>query len=284
MDTNVQENWTEIIKPTNNFLDFKIREIWDYRDLIVIFVKRDIISVYKQTVLGPLWFFLSPLFTVLIYTFVFSGIANISTDGIPAPLFYLAGTTLWSYFQNCFTGVSSTFVSNANIFGKVYFPRLISPISLTISNLFKFGIQFTLFLILWVYYLYVGDSIKPNIYLVLVPALVIISGGIALGVGIIISALTTKYRDLTYFLSFGISLLMYATPVIYPVSSIPEKYKPIFIANPIAPIIEAFRFAFTGSGNLDFKGLIYSFIFMIVFLIIGIFIFNKVERDFMDTV
>ena len=279
----MKETWTEVIQPKKSVFQLNLSEIWNYRDLIWIFVRRDIVSVYKQTVLGPLWFFLGPIFTVFTFVFVFNQIANISTDNIPAPLFYLAGTTLWNYFQACITGTSSTFISNANIFGKVYFPRLVSPISMVISNLLKFGIQLLMFLCFWFYYLAQG-SIHPNAYIALLPLLVLLMGGMALGVGIIISSLTTKYRDLSYFIGFGITLIMYATPVIYPVSAIPEMYKPFVIYNPIAPIIETFRYGFTGSGYFSWNGLIYSSVFTIVVLLIGTVLFNKIERTFMDTV
>jgi lipopolysaccharide transport system permease protein len=279
----MKETWTEVIQPKKSVFQLNLSEIWNYRDLIWIFVRRDIVSVYKQTVLGPLWFFLGPIFTVFTFVFVFNQIAKISTDNIPAPLFYLAGTTLWNYFQACITGTSSTFISNANIFGKVYFPRLVSPISMVISNLLKFGIQLLMFLCFWFYYLAQG-TIHPNAYIALLPLLVLLMGGMALGVGIIISSLTTKYRDLSYFIGFGITLLMYATPVIYPVSAIPEMYKPFVIYNPIAPIIETFRYGFTGSGYFSWNGLIYSSVFTVVVLLIGTVLFNKIERTFMDTV
>jgi lipopolysaccharide transport system permease protein len=279
----MKETWTEVIQPKKSVFQLNLSEIWNYRDLIWIFVRRDIVSVYKQTVLGPLWFFLGPIFTVFTFVFVFNQIAKISTDNIPAPLFYLAGTTLWNYFQACITGTSSTFISNANIFGKVYFPRLVSPISMVISNLLKFGIQLLMFLCFWFYYLAQG-TIHPNAYIALLPLLVLLMGGMALGVGIIISSLTTKYRDLSYFIGFGITLIMYATPVIYPVSAIPEMYKPFVIYNPIAPIIETFRYGFTGSGYFSWNGLIYSSVFTIVVLLIGTVLFNKIERTFMDTV
>ena len=279
------EEWSQIIRPKNKWYDINLKEIWDYRDLVLIFVRRDIVSTYKQTVMGPLWLFLGPLFTVVVYTFVFNGIAQISTDGVPAPLFYLAGTTLWNYFQACFTGTSGTFVANAGIFGKVYFPRLISPISVIVSNLMKFGIQMLMFTCFFVYYLYQGHpNVKPNVHLALLPVLVILMGGISLGMGIIISALTTKYRDLSYFISFGISLLMYATPVIYPVSAIPEIYQPIVAYNPIAPIIEAFRYGFTGAGTFTLSGLLYSTAFMFVVLFLGVLLFSRTEKTFMDTV
>ena len=279
----MKETWTEVIQPKKSVFQLNLSEIWNYRDLIWIFVRRDIVSVYKQTVLGPLWFFLGPIFTVFTFVFVFNQIAKISTDNIPAPLFYLAGTTLWNYFQACITGTSSTFISNANIFGKVYFPRLVSPISMVISNLLKFGIQLLMFLCFWFYYLAQG-SIHPNAYIALLPLLVLLMGGMALGVGIIISSLTTKYRDLSYFIGFGITLIMYATPVIYPVSAIPEMYKPFVIYNPIAPIIETFRYGFTGSGYFSWNGLIYSSVFTLFVLLIGTVLFNKIERTFMDTV
>lgn len=275
--------WTEIIEPTTRWYDVKLKELWNYRDLIMIFVKRDIVSVYKQTVLGPVWFFLSPLFTVITFTLVFNNIAKISTDGIPAPLFYLAGTTLWNYFQACFTGTSNTFVSNAGIFGKVYFPRLVSPISIVISNLLKFGIQMLMFLCFWFYYFFQG-VITPSPMIVLMPVLLVLMAGLALGVGIIFSSLTTKYRDFTFLLGFGVSLLMYASPVIYPSSAIPETYRPFLAWNPIAPIIEAFRFIFTGAGSISWAGLGYSSTFVAVSLLIGILLFNKVEKTFMDTV
>ena len=276
-------DWSEIIQPKNKWLNFNFKELWNYRDLIIIFVRRDIVSVYKQTILGPLWFFLGPLFTVVTYTFVFSKIANIPTDGIPAPLFYLAGTTCWNYFQACFTGTSTTFIANSSMFGKVYFPRLISPISLILSNLLKFIIQLLMFLCFYGYYYFNGE-VKGSVYILLLPLLIVLMGGIALGMGIIISAMTTKYRDLSYFISFGITLLMYATPVIYPMSAIPDFYKPFVMYNPIAPIIETFRFAFTGSGAFSWFSLGYSSIFMVVILFIGVIIFNKVEKTFMDTV
>jgi lipopolysaccharide transport system permease protein len=279
----MKETWTEVIQPKKSVFQLNLSEIWNYRDLIWIFVRRDIVSVYKQTVLGPLWFFLGPIFTVFTFVFVFNQIAKISTDNIPAPLFYLAGTTLWNYFQACITGTSSTFISNANIFGKVYFPRLVSPISMVISNLLKFGIQLLMFLCFWFYYLAQG-TIHPNAYIALLPLLVLLMGGMALGVGIIISSLTTKYRDLSYFIGFGITLIMYATPVIYPVSAIPEMYKPFVIYNPIAPIIETFRYGFTGSGYFSWNGLIYSSVFTLFVLLIGTVLFNKIERTFMDTV
>jgi lipopolysaccharide transport system permease protein len=283
LDMQENKEWTLILTPKTKWYELNLKEIWEYKDLISIFVRRDIVSTYKQTILGPLWFFLGPLFTVLTYVLVFSKIANISTDGIPAPLFYLAGTTLWNYFSACFIATSSTFVSNAAIFGKVYFPRLVSPISVILSNLFKFFIQMIMFLAFCAYYYY-KNEITPNSTVFLFPVLIILMGGIALGVGIILSSLTTKYRDLTYFISFGVSLLMYASPVIYPLNAIPEKFKWLLQINPIAPVIETFRYGFTGSGDFSIPGLIYSCLFMIGVLFLGIIIFNKTEKTFMDTV
>lgn len=279
------EKWTQIIEPKSKWYQLNLKEVWEYRDLILIFVRRDIVSSYKQTILGPLWLFLGPIFTVIVFTFVFNGIAKISTDGIPAPLFYLGGTTLWNYFQMCFTGTSTTFVTNANIFGKVYFPRLVSPISSVISAMFKLAIQLVMFSCFYFYYFFQPDAvISPNYYLFLTPLLIVLLGGIALGMGIIISALTTKYRDLTYFVSFGVTLLMYATPVIYPVSAIPELYRPYLALNPISPIIEIFRYGCTSLGSVDIESLLYSSAFMLVVLVIGVVLFHKTEKTFMDTV
>jgi lipopolysaccharide transport system permease protein len=277
------ENWTYSIKPKNRFVDLNLKEILSYKDLIWIFVKRDIISANKQTLLGPLWLFLAPLFTVYVYTFVFNNIAGISTDEVPAPLFYLAGTSVWNYFQSCFLATSTTFTSNASLFGKVYFPRMVSPISTVISNLLKFFIQLGLFLCLYAYYFYKG-AVAGNSTVLLFPIYVILIAGISLGLGIIISSLTTKYRDLTYFISFGVTLLMYITPVIYPLSAIPTQFKAFIEYNPIAPIIEAFRYGFTNHGQFNLGDLGYSAVCMFVLLFVGIILFNKTEKTFMDTV
>ena len=277
------EQWTEVITPKRSLFDLNLKEVWRYRDLIALFVRRDFVAQYKQTVLGPLWLFLAPIFTVVSFTFVFSGIANISTDGLPGPLFYLAGTTLWNYFQGCFTGTANTFVNNAAIFGKVYFPRLVAPISVVISNLFKFFLQMAMFMAFWSYYFIKGET-SANSYLLLLPVLVLLMAGMGLGLGIIFSSLTTKYRDLNYFIGFGVTLLMYITPIIYPVSAIPEAYKSFLFLNPIAPIIEAFRFGFTGAGTLSWAGLLYSSGFSAAVLVLGILLFNQTEKTFMDTV
>lgn len=280
-----ENNWSEVITSKRGLLDIRFKEIWHYRDLIWMFVKRDITSTYKQTVLGPIWFFVAPFFTVIMYTFVFTEIAGISTDGIPAPLFYLGGTTLWNYFQACFTSSSSIFVNNAGIFGKVYFPRLVSPISTILSNLIRFFIQIGVFITLMIFYSLSGRySVHFNLYILLFPLLLLLMAGTALGVGIIASAVTTKYRDLQLFIGFVVSMLMYATPVIYPMSQVPERFKGILMLNPIAPIIETFRYSIFGVGEFSLSGLMYSTIFMIVTLFIGIVMFNQVEKSFMDTV
>jgi lipopolysaccharide transport system permease protein len=277
--------WDLVIGPKDKWYDLRLAELWDYRDLITIFVRRDLVATYKQTVLGPLWFFLSPLFTVIMFTFVFNRIAGISTDGIPAPVFYLGGTTLWNYFSTCFSGASTTFVANASIFGKVYFPRLAAPVAMILSNLFKFFIQMLMFLGFLFYYRMQDDNtMQFTPYLAFFPLLVLLMGGMALGVGIIISSFTTKYRDLTYFISFGVSLLMYATPVIYPSSAIPEAYKWFVDVNPIAPLIEMFRLGFTGTGTVTLGGMLYSGIFTLGALLLGTVLFHRTEKTFMDTV
>jgi len=280
-----EEKWTEEITPKRGIFDFKLKELWRYRDLVWMFVRRDIVSMYKQTVLGPLWFFISPLMTVIMFTFVFNTIAGIKTDGIPAPIFYLTGTTLWNYFQQSFTSSSSTFVNNAGIFGKVYFPRLISPIASTIANLIKFFIQIIVLIALVLYYVFIeGYQLHLNLSLLLFPMLIVIMAGIAFGVGIITAALTTKYRDLQMFIGFGVSLLMYATPVIYPISQVPPKFQFYLMLNPIAPIIETFRYSVFGIGSFSWLYLAYSAAFMIVVLFLGTVVFNQVEKKFMDTV
>lgn len=285
---NNAQNWTEEISPKHSLFDFKLKETWQYRDLIILMVRRNFVANYKQTILGPLWFFINPILTSLIFTVIFGGIAGIKTDGIPGILFYLSGLTLWNYFQDCLIGTSNVFRDNASIFGKVYFPRLIMPLSIVIGNLLKFGIQFLLFIIFLIYYLLKGIEIHCNIYMLLLPFLLILMAGIGLGLGMIISSMTTKYRDLSYLLSFGVSLLMYATPIIYPMSMIfkriPEKFHWIAMVNPLSPIIEAFKYAFLGQGILSWGGLLYSTIFTFLSLFFGILIFNKVERSFMDIV
>ena len=271
------------IEPHPPWHKLNIKELWAYRDLILIFVRRDIVSMYKQTILGPLWFFLAPLFTVLTFTLVFSRIAGLSTDGLPAPLFYLSGTTLWNYFQQSFLGASGTFVSNAQLFGKVYFPRLAAPVALVLSNLFKFFIQFGMLMVFWFYYWQQG-AVNPSLKMLFLPLFLILMAIFALGVGLLISALTTKYRDLSHFLGFGVTLLMYGSPVIYSMSQVPVQYRAWVQWNPLAPILEGFRHCLTGAGQLSWTGLAFSGIIGFSLLTMGAFMFNRTEKTFMDTV
>lgn len=276
--------WSLEIKPVSGWFNIHLKDLWRYRDLLVMFVKRDFVSVYKQTILGPVWFFIQPILTSATFTLVFGTIAKIPTDGIPAPIFYLSGIVCWSYFADCLNRTSGTFIVNANIFGKVYFPRLISPISNVISILLKFGIQLLLLIVFIIYFKINDANINPNVYILLVPYLIFLMAGLGLGSGIIVSSLTTKYRDLSFLVSFGVQLLMYATPVIYPLSSAPEKYKWLILANPMTSIIETFRYAFLGAGSFNIYYLLYSTVFMIVVLTVGIIVFNRVEKNFIDTV
>ena len=277
-----QRDWTNVISSKKSSFDFNLKELFKYRDLIFVLVKRDLVSIYKQTILGPVWFLFGPLFTVFTYTFAFGTIAHISTDGIPAPVFYLSGTILWNYFQNCFNGASNTFSANANIFGKVYFPRIIPSLSLTISNLVKLGLQFVVFLIFCLYYSNTG-IISMNFYIVFFPVLIIIMAMLSLGIGLIISSFTVKYRDVNQLIGAFIMLLMYASPIIYPTSSVPAMLKPYLSLNPICPIIDTFRYAFTGAGLPNMFGVIYSLFFSLIILIIGVLFFNRVEKNFIDS-
>jgi lipopolysaccharide transport system permease protein len=289
--TTDNEKWTTVIKPRTGLFEVNLKEIWDYRDLLSLFVKRTITVQYKQTILGPLWWLIQPALTVIMYMVVFGGIAGIPTDGIPQPLFYLGGVCMWQYFSDCLTRTSNTFVSNAGIFGKVYFPRLIMPLSSVISNLVRFGIQLGLFVIVYIYFVIVGKAPSPNGYLALFPLLVVILAGLALGFGIIISSLTTKYRDLQILFTFFVQLWMYATPIVYPLSQVAGKkvmgldLATLMCINPVTPVIETFKYGALGAGEFVGWGwLAYSFVFMLVFLTLGILIFNKVQKSFMDTV
>ncbi len=281
---NAKQNWDLIIKPKASWHKLHLGEIMRYKDLLFLFVKRDFVALYKQTILGPLWFFLQPIITAITFTVIFGNLAHIPTDGVPQVLFYLSGITLWNYFSDTLTKTSDTFTANANIFGKVYFPRMIVPLSVVFSNLLKMGVQFFLFILVWVYYLMRSDQIHPNSVLLLVPFLIILMGLLGLAFGVIISSLTTKYRDLKFLVVFGVQLLMYASPIVYPLSMVPQKYKWIILANPTTSIIETFKYAFLGVGEFNWMHLAYSLVFTIIFLIIGLIIFNKVERSFMDSV
>jgi len=285
------EQWTTVIKPRNRLFEVNLKEIWDYRDLLSLFVKRTITVQYKQTILGPLWWFIQPILTVIMYMVVFGGIAGIPTDGIPQPLFYLGGIAMWQYFSDCLGKTSGTFVANAGIFGKVYFPRLIMPLSTVVSNLVRFGIQLCLFVIVYLFYVIIGQAPSPNWYLLLFPLLVVVMAGLALGCGIIISSMTTKYRDLQILFSFFMSLWMYATPIVYPLSQVAGKKKMGFdleflmCLNPVTPIIETFKYGALSAGQfIGWGWLSYSVVFMVVVLALGILIFNKVQKSFMDTV
>ncbi len=281
---NKSEKWDLIIKPKRGLLDINLKQLYDYKDLLTMFVKRDVVTLYKQTILGPIWFFVQPLMTMAIYVFVFGNIAKISTDGVPQPLFYLSGIILWNYFSECFNKTADTFTQNANIFGKVFFPRLIIPLSKILSGLIKFFIQFLLFLAVFLYYYFTTNSISSSLLLFSLPVLIFMMAGIGFGFGLIFSSLTTKYKDLKFLIQFGVQLLMYATPVIYPLSSIPAKYQFWIKLNPITHIIEAFKTAFLGSGHFSMYGLIYALLFTLIVIFLGIIIFNKTEQKFMDTV
>jgi len=276
--------WDSIVKPKTGLFDVNIKELIAYRDLNQMFIKRNIITQYKQTILGPLWFFINPTITTIMYMIVFGGIAKISTDGLPQPLFYLSGICLWNYFSNCLTRTSSTFIENELIFGKVYFPRLIMPISAVTSNFVTLGIQLLLFIAVYLYYVIIGVQISPNIYILLTPVLFLMLAGLSLGFGILISSLTTKYRDLSILLGFVMQLWMYATPIIYPLSAMPADKQWIAALNPVTSIMEAFKYATLGQGTVSWGHLGYSFGFMCVLLFVGVLIFNKVQRSFMDTV
>ncbi|RZJ82454.1 MAG: ABC transporter permease [Flavobacterium sp.] len=284
--SNHEQDWT--IEAKSSLLDLKLTEVWAYRDLLVLMVRRDFVSFYKQTILGPLWFFIQPLFTTIIFTFIFGNLAGISTDGLPKPLFYMAGITAWNYFADCLTKTSTVFKDNANIFGKVYFPRLIMPLSIVVSNLVRFGVQMILFIIMMTYYYFiVGATFSITWVIFLFPVIVLLMAMLGLGAGMIISAMTTKYRDLAFLVTFGVQLLMYATTVIYPLSTALEKYPDyawIIEYNPMTSIIETFRYGFLGEGSFSWGNLGYTTGVTLALLIFGIVIFNKVERNFVDTV
>lgn len=276
---------TTTITPHRRFFDVDIKGIWRYRDLYVMYIRRDIVTQYKQTILGPLWYVIQPLLTTVMYMFVFGGLAGISTDGAPQPLFYMAGIVLWGYFQQCFTVSSDVFSANANVFGKVYFPRLVVPLSGVTSNLLKMLIQFVMFIAIYIYCVATGQfSFSFSLSFLLFPVLIFMIAMHGMSWGLVISSWTTKYRDLKFLIQFGIQLFMYATPVIYPLSVAPEKYRDIIALNPLTPIFEAFKYSCLGCGSLDWGGLLYSFLFMTVTLTFGILVFSRTEKTFMDTV
>lgn len=280
-------SWYEEIKPKSSLWSIDLKELWRYRDLLLLFVRRDFVAVYKQTILGPLWFVIQPVLTTLMFTVIFGQLAAIPTDGLPPILFYMAGIIGWNYFADCLNKTSNTFVANVGIFGKVYFPRLVMPLSIVISNLLKFGVQFILFIGVLMFYSLTGTELNIQPHVLLLPVLLILMAGLGLGFGLIISSLTTKYRDLQFLITFGVQLFMYATPVVYPLSLAKEKlgaYAWITTLNPMSSVIETFKYAFLGHGSFSWEGLGFSGIFMLVVLVIGTVVFNKVEQTFMDTV
>jgi lipopolysaccharide transport system permease protein len=287
MDQNIsgQESWTQVISARRPFFSFPVREVMAYKDLLFLFVRRDFVAFYKQTILGPIWFFIQPILTTIVFTIIFGRVANISTDGVPDILFYLAGITAWNYFSACWNETTDIFRKNQDIFGKVYFPRVIMPLSVVITNLIRFGIQFLLFLFVFFYYFFFQDAgIQPNLAILLLPLLVLMMAMFSLALGMLVSALTVKYRDLVFLMQFAIQLAMYASPVVYPLSLVsPEKHW-ILLLNPMTAIIETFRFGFLGSGTFNPLHLAMSFAIITVFLVFGLFVFNKTEKSFMDIV
>ncbi len=279
-----QEKWDLAIQPRRQWFDLHLRDLWRYRDLIVLFVKRDFVTFYKQTALGPLWYIIQPLLTTVVFTVIFGKLAGIPMDGVPPFLFLLAGNVTWGYFAGCLNETSNTFIKNAGIFGKVYFPRLTAPVSVVIINLVKFGIQFVLFLGFYIYFIARGSSVRPTYHLLLLPVLLLQMAVLSLGAGILVSALTTKYRDLTFVMTFAIQLWMYASSVIIPASAIPEKYRSIYMLNPMTSVIELFRYAFFGRGVVDAVYICISWAVTLFVLLLGVVLFNRVEQSFMDTV
>lgn len=284
MSKSIDNKWTMVLRPRSGWFDINLSELWQYRDLIKLLVMRNFVSAYKQTILGPLWFLLQPLFTTLVFTVIFGRIARISTDGLPQVLFYLSGIVCWNYFATCLTKTSDTFITNANIFGKVYFPRLAIPIANVITNLITWAIQFALFLVFMGYFFFKGSSIEPNYFILFTPLLVIQMAALGLGFGILISSLTTKYRDLMHLVTFSIQLWMYATPVVYPLSQIPSKWHWVYAFNPMTSIIETFRYAFLGAGVVKTWYIGLSAGVTLFILTLGIILFSRVEKTFMDTI
>jgi lipopolysaccharide transport system permease protein len=283
-DHTTAEEWDLEIKPQDKLFNLHLKDVWNYRDLLVLLVRRDFVSFYKQTIFGPLWFFIQPIFTTILFTLIFSRMGNFSTEGSPAPLFYLCGIIAWNYFAECITKTSTVFRDNSHIFGKVYFPRLIMPLSIVVSNLLRFSVQFILFIGLFVYYLLKGYSLHPNIFILLFPVIIFFMALLGLGLGLVITAMTTKYRDLAFLVAFGVQLWMYASPIIYPLSAIPPKFKWIAELNPVSGLIETFRYGFLGNGNFYPGAFTYSIVISLVIFFAGVIIFNKVEKNFVDTI
>jgi len=280
---NQDHSWDHVITAKTSLFDLRLKEVWEYRDLLVLFVRRDFVTVYKQTILGPLWFFIQPILTTITFTIIFGTVAKLSTDGAPKVVFYMAGVTLWNYFSSCLTSVSGVFNTNAGIFGKVYFPRLIMPLTIVISNLMKFGVQFLLFICFVVYFVVQGQ-IQLNAWILLTPCIIVLMALISMGIGLILSAMTTKYKDLNQLISFGVQLFMYATPVIYPSSSVPADYAWVVNFNPLVSLFDYMRYAYLGIGEFSVTDLLYPTLFSVVILAIGVVVFNKTQKTFMDTV
>lgn len=280
----IPEEWTMEVNSNPGWLDLNLKELWRYRDLISLIVKRDFVAVYKQTVLGPVWHITEPLVTTLTYAFIFGGIANISTDGLPRIVFYLSGLMLWTYFANSLTNISHTFNTNAHMFGKVYFPRMVMPIATIITGLIAFAMQFFLFLVVTLFYFMRGENIQTNSYVLLTPFLILMVASLGLGFGTLLSSITTRYRDLSKLISVSMRLLMFATPIIYPMSKVPQEYKWIIQLNPMTSIVESFRYGWLGTGNFSWAGLGYSFICMMVTLVLGAIAFNRAQKTAIDTV
>ncbi len=279
-----EAGWDLIVLPHRGLLDLRLGEIWQYRDLLYMFVKRDFVTFYKQTVLGPIWFFVQPILTMLVYVLVFGRIANISTDGIPRPLFYLAGIVLWNFFADSFEKTSSVFLTNAQIFGKVYFPRLVVPLAMVLSGAMRFSIQFLLFAVCYAWYMTRGESIHPNAFLWAAPVSIVMMASLGFAFGLVVSALTTKYRDLRFLLKFGVQLLMYGTPIIYPMSILSEKVRLFLWWNPLSHWMELFKYGFLGAGSVSVAGLAYATAFTLLAVFVGLVLFSRTERSFMDTV
>lgn len=282
--SNPQDEWDLILRPQRAWWDLRLKELWRYRDLIWLFVWRDFVAYYKQTILGPLWYLIQPILTTLVFTVIFGSVAKLSTDGLPPFLFYLAGNTVWGYFSACLTSTSNTFASNAAVFGKVYFPRLCVPVSIVFSNLISFGIRLGVFFAFLLYFVLKGSEIRLNFWILILPILLLLMAGLGLGFGIIISSLTIKYRDLQQLVGFGVQLVMYATPIIYPFSSLQGVWRWLILLNPMTPVVEVFRLAFLGTSSLDPIFLLYSTVCMLIVVLIGVLAFNHVEATFMDTV
>ena len=279
-----ETNWDLIIEPENSLLDLKLKKVWQYRDLLFLLVRRDFVAFYKQTILGPLWFLIQPLFTTATYVFIFGKLAGLSTDGVPPILFYLAGITTWTYFADCLTKTANVFKDNASIFGKVYFPRLIMPLSIVISNLIRLGVQILLLIGVMIYFSLTSGGFHISWYMLLFPFFILLMAAQGLGWGMMVSALTTKYRDLALLVTFGIQILMYATPIVYPLSSLSGNLKLFVSLNPMTPIVEGMRKSFFGQGVFDIYTFIYASIISIIILFIGTIIYNKVEKNFIDTI